>query len=89
MADKKIKFSVFADLHYKYMMYAPTVEDLDKILKRANENNVDFVIHCGDFCNDYIGSPELWNTYLNNKHIKPLRSFILKHTSINILVNYT
>lgn len=68
MADKKIKFSVFADLHYKYMMYAPTVEDLDKILKRADENNVDFVIHCGDFCNDYIGSPELYNSYLNNKY---------------------
>ena len=28
------------------------------------------------------------NTYLNNKFIKPLRSFILKETSINILINY-
>lgn len=66
--DKKIKFSVFADLHYKYMMYSPTVDDLDEILKRANENRVDFIIHCGDFCNDYIGSPELYNRYLNNKY---------------------
>jgi type I restriction-modification system DNA methylase subunit len=28
------------------------------------------------------------NTYLNNKHIKPLRSFILYHTSINTVLNY-
>lgn len=28
------------------------------------------------------------NTYLNNKHIKPLRSYILKETSINTLINY-
>ena len=68
MADKKIKFSVFADLHYKYMMYPSTVEDLEAILKRADDNNVDFVIHCGDFCNDYIGSPELCRTYIDNKY---------------------
>ncbi|MEZ4797288.1 MAG: TaqI-like C-terminal specificity domain-containing protein [Flavobacteriaceae bacterium] len=28
------------------------------------------------------------NTYLNNKYIKPLRSFILEETSVNILINY-
>jgi type I restriction-modification system DNA methylase subunit len=28
------------------------------------------------------------NTYLNNKYIKPLRSFILEHTTIDLLVNY-
>ena len=67
LADK-IKFSVFADLHYKYRMYTASVEDLETILERANSNDVDFVIHCGDFCNDYIGSPELYNTYLNNKY---------------------
>ena len=64
----KIKFSVFADLHYKYGMYTASVEDLESVLERANSNNVDFVIHCGDICNDYTGSPELYNTYLNNKY---------------------
>lgn len=64
----KIKFSVFADLHYKYGMYISSVENLEEILDRANSNDADFVIHCGDFCNDYIGSPELWNTYLKNKY---------------------
>jgi hypothetical protein len=28
------------------------------------------------------------NTYLNNKYIKPLRLYILEHTSINTLINY-
>ncbi|WP_281777590.1 Eco57I restriction-modification methylase domain-containing protein [Croceibacter atlanticus] len=28
------------------------------------------------------------NTYLNNKYIKPLRSYILEQTSINTLINY-
>lgn len=79
MANKKIKFSVFADMHYKYMMYASTIEDLDAILKRADDNKVDFVIHCGDFCNDYMGSPELWNTYLNNKYGLPVHGIYGNH----------
>lgn len=64
----KIKFSVFADLHYKYGMYTASVEDLENVLERANSNNADFVIHAGDLCNDYYGSPELYNAYLNNKY---------------------
>ena len=64
----KIKFSVFSDFHYKYGMYIASVENLETILERANSNNVDFVIHGGDFCNDYIGSPEIWKTYLNNTY---------------------
>ena len=31
----KIKFLVFADLHYKKGMYAAKVSDLEKIIKRA------------------------------------------------------
>ncbi len=49
-------------------MYISSVEDLETILERANSNCVDFVIHSGDFCNDYIGSPELYNAYLKNKY---------------------
>jgi len=61
-------FSVFADLHYKKGMYAVSVSDMEEILKKAHENQVDFIIHAGDLCNDYIGSPELINTYLKNKY---------------------
>lgn len=68
--NKKIKFSVFADFHYKRGMYPVNVEELEKILERAEKNNTDFIIHCGDLCNDYKGSLELLNAYLNNRYEK-------------------
>ena len=52
-------------------MYAVSVSDMEDILKKAHENLVDFIIHAGDLCNDYIGSPELINTYLKNKYNIP------------------
>lgn len=67
-----IKFSLFADFHYKKRMYPSKVEDLEKILDRANAENVDFVVHAGDLCNDYAHSPELINTYLNNRYDLPV-----------------
>ena len=63
-----IKFSVFADFHYKKRMYTSSLEDLDHILSRANDAQVDFIIHAGDFCNDYAGSPELMRAYHENKY---------------------
>lgn len=66
--EKSLKFTVFADLHYKKMMYCTTVKDMDIIMERANENESKFVIHEGDFCNDYNGSPEIVNAYINNKY---------------------
>ena len=67
-----LKFLVFADLHYKKGMYTAPVESLHAILDRAAKENVDFVIHCGDFCNDYKGSPEITDAYLNNRHHLPV-----------------
>lgn len=64
--DESISFALFADMHYKEGMYASTVSDMTEILNHANENSVDFIIHAGDFCNDFMGSPEVVNTYLNN-----------------------
>lgn len=47
----KIKFLVFADLHhYPGIFYTNAEEKLEKIKKRAIENDVDMVIHLGDFC---------------------------------------
>lgn len=66
-----LKFSVFADFHYKKGMYASTVGDLEAILKRASDENVDFIIHAGDFSNDYIGSPEAVHLYLENPYKLP------------------
>lgn len=68
IAKNGLTFSVFADLHYKKGMYAVTVSDMEAILNRASHYHVDFIIHAGDFSNDYIGSTELINPYLNNKY---------------------
>ena len=75
----EVKFLVFADFHYKKKMYASSIEDLDELLLRAKENDVDFVIHLGDFCNDYIGSPELFDAYLNNKYGIPVYGVVGNH----------
>jgi 3',5'-cyclic AMP phosphodiesterase CpdA len=66
-----IRFSVFADFHYKKRMYTSSLEDLDHILSRANDAKVDFILHAGDFCNDYAGSPELMRAYHQNKYALP------------------
>lgn len=65
---KKLKFCLFSDFHYKQNMYMSSIADMNAILDRANDNDVDFIIHGGDFCNDYNGSPELMNAYLNNTY---------------------
>lgn len=66
--SKSVKFSIFSDFHYRKFAYPCTLNDLDVILKRAADNEVDFVIHAGDFCNNYHESPELRPAWLNNKY---------------------
>lgn len=70
--SNKITFTVLADMHYKKGMYLASVSDLEAILQRAENTNSDFVIHCGDFSNDYQGSPEFVKTFLNNKEGLPV-----------------
>lgn len=74
-----LKFAVFADAHYRKDMYATTVDDLNKIFDRANEKDVDFVMHLGDFCNYYVHSPEFTNAYLNNKYNLPVYGIYGNH----------
>ena len=62
----EVKFLVFSDLHYKKKMYATSVSDLEAIMARAKAENVDFVLHEGDFCNDYCHSPEIVKAYLGS-----------------------
>lgn len=66
--DKSLTFTVFADLHYKKMMYCTVVKDMETIMERAARNHSRFVIHEGDFCNDYHGSPEIVKAYLDNSY---------------------
>ena len=67
-----IKFLVFADTHYKKRMYRTSVSDLEKIMKRAHDEGAEFVVHCGDFANDYKNSPEFLKAYLENKYDLPV-----------------
>ncbi len=61
-----LKFTVFADAHYKKMMYPARVSDVRSVLERAKASESELVIHCGDLCNDYKGSPELVKALLEN-----------------------
>ena len=67
-----LKFTIFSDLHYKKGMYAATVADLKAVFARAEENGSRFVIHLGDLCNDYKGSPELISAYFKNEQGLPV-----------------
>lgn len=68
MGDKTaLKFTVFADYHYKEGMYLSPVSDIEAIVNSAYENGSDFILHAGDFSNDYNGSKEVLNPFLNNK----------------------
>lgn len=67
-----LKFLVLGDFHYKKNMYASTLAHLAAVLARAKNEQVDFVIHTGDFCNDYQGSQELLDAYLNNIYALPV-----------------
>ena len=62
----KITFTAFSDMHYKKGMYSTTVADLLAVIDRAKAAKSDFMVHCGDMCNDYKGSAELLNPYLNS-----------------------
>ena len=78
-SDRQIKLALFADLHYKKGMYIASVSDMQAILDRAAESNVNFVVHAGDMCNDYIKSPELTNAYLNNVYGLPVYGIYGNH----------
>ena len=60
-----LTFTLFSDFHYKAKMYPTTIADLKSILDRADATNSAFVMSAGDFCNDALGSPELFNAYHN------------------------
>lgn len=74
-----VKFLVFADFHYKKGMYTPAVSDLEKIFRRAHDEGAEFVVHLGDFSNDYKGSPEAIDAYLNNPYGLPVYGVFGNH----------
>ena len=76
---KTLTFSVFADLHYYKGSYMSSVADLESIMDRANGAGAKFVLNAGDFCNNYPGSPEIINAYLNNKYDLPVYGVMGNH----------
>lgn len=70
--EKNIKFTIFADLHYKKRMYASTISDLKAIIDRAQRSQSELLLHAGDLCNDYKGSPELLRLLLDNDYGLPV-----------------
>lgn len=67
-----VAFGLFSDFHYKKGMYSATVDDLRSIFNRAKKVGAQFMVHCGDFCNDYKGSPEIVKEYLENNCSLPV-----------------
>ena len=61
-----LKFTAFSDMHYRKGMYSTTVADLMTVIERAKDTGSELMVHCGDMCNDYTGSPELIKPYLNS-----------------------
>lgn len=77
----KVKFSVFGDMHFSGGMYADKrgIQDdaappwwcgdcderLDFIFDRAKKENVNFIIHCGDFCHNPRGDRAAVEKYNN------------------------
>lgn len=77
--ENKIVFTIFSDLHYKKGMYATEVADMRAVFDRAAASGSEFVLHGGDMCNDYIGSPELIKVYLDNKYGLPVYGIYGNH----------
>ncbi len=77
--DKTVTFTAFSDFHYKAGMYAGTVTGFQQIVDRSRMNGVDFMVNCGDFCNDIKGSPELTNAYINNTQKLPVYGIYGNH----------
>lgn len=65
---KQLKFLLFADFHYAKNAYPSTIAQLEEILARGHRENVDLVLHAGDFTNNYKASPEATKTLLQNKY---------------------
>ncbi len=75
----KVTFTLLSDLHYNEGQYMSSVADLESIFDRANESGSAFVLSAGDFCNNFKGSPELMNAWLNNEYGLPAYNIYGNH----------
>ena len=61
-----VKFSVCADYHYMPNHYPIGTDGLNDIIKRATDNKVDALIHCGDFIIDTKNGKKARDIFINN-----------------------
>ncbi len=61
----KIKFLVCADYHL-HPQYPITADGITKIVERAKANNVDAMVHCGDFIIDIKNQKAALDEFLHN-----------------------
>lgn len=67
----KIKFCVFSDYHYFPDGYPIGQQGIDIIFDKAYKNNVDCIIHCGDFSAQSTADDGFLQKYINNKYNIP------------------
>lgn len=75
----RITFSLLADFHYVENVYMSSVTDINSIIEEAHTSDADFVLHLGDFCNNYTGSPEIINAYVQNSFNMPVYGIYGNH----------
>ena len=78
-AMEELTFSVFSDFHYKEGMYISSVDDMNVITQKASDNGSAFVLSLGDMCNDFKGSKEITNAFLNNAQKLPVYNIYGNH----------
>lgn len=71
------KFSVFADLHYRDGDWNWASQRLEDIFRRAEAENVDFIMHCGDFCHNVLTGKPIIDRY--NSFSIPTRHTVGNH----------
>lgn len=74
-----LKFTVIGDFHYNKRQYPTSMEDMAQIIENSHEENVDFILHVGDLCNDYEHSPELLTLLLQNRYDIPVYGVMGNH----------
>lgn len=87
-----VTFTLMSDSHYKEGMYMTSVSDMQAIAERAYQTNSDFILSGGDFSNDFKGSPEFINAFLQNKYNLPAYNIYGNHeleTNGNSMSNVT
>ncbi len=65
MFMNNVRFCVFSDLHYRSGDWNWASKRLETILGKASAEQVDFIMHCGDFCHNVVSAKPIIDRYNN------------------------